>query len=118
MLVSTKQLYRQKWFKNFRVETLLLDDNVKSKENVKISKSVSLFLLAYSFSPNILFRLFFIVVTKQLLPYDFGSRIWLKMSFTPAGLKNWRHASTNAATATENSFSSDRRMYLDAIIWP
>ena len=45
------------------------------------------------------------------------------VTFTSVGLKSWRHASTNAAIDhswfffTGNSSSSDRRMYLDAIIW-
>ena len=49
MLVGTNQLYTQKWFKKFPLETPFLGNKVKSKENVNISKSVSLFLLAYSF---------------------------------------------------------------------
>ena len=97
ILVGTKQQCTQKWFKKFRLETPFLDDNVKSKEkrqNFKICKanSLSIFIIFLQFV-----CLFFIVVTKQLLHYDFGSHIWSKMSFTSAGLKNWRHASTNAA---------------------
>ena len=39
MLVGTKQLYRQAWFKKFWLETPFLDDNVKlKKQNKKKNK--------------------------------------------------------------------------------
>ena len=84
----------------------------------EISKSASLFLLAYSFFFSTIFCLFFIMVTKQSPHNDFGSRIWSKMFFRSAGLKNWQTLRLIILDIfTGKSFSSDRRMYLDAIIW-
>ena len=39
MLVGTKQLHMQKWFKKFWLETPFLDDNVKPKENFQNLKA-------------------------------------------------------------------------------
>ena len=87
MLVGTKQLYAQKWFKTLLFDTPCLDDNVKSKENRQNFKICKLISLSISFSFSTIVCLFFIVVTKQSLHNVFGSRIWLKMSYTSASLK-------------------------------
>ena len=99
MLIGTKQLHwHAKVIQEIPIRNTVLDDNVNSKEKRQnLKKSVSLFLWACSNSFSTIFCLFFIVVTKQSLHNDFGSRILSKMSFTSDGLKNWRHASTNAA---------------------
>ena len=76
MLAGTKQLYTQKWFKKFRLETPCLDDNVKSKEkrqSFKLWKPISLSIFIFFFNNCFVFS--FILVTKQSFHYDSGSRI-------------------------------------------
>ena len=88
MLVGIKQLHTQKWFKKYRLETLVCDDIVKAREQRQILKNCK------SISRRIFkcFKQFFFSY------FSFGFRIWSKKSFTSAGLKNWRQASTNVAT--------------------
>ena len=53
IVVGTKQLYTQTWFKKFRLETPFLDDKVKSKEkrqNFKICKLISLSIFIFVFN--------------------------------------------------------------------
>ena len=82
------------WFKKYRPETLFYDYIVKVREkNVNfICKPISRSIFKRF---QQLFCFLFILVTKHSLQYGFGFRIWSKKSFTSAGLKNWRHASTN-----------------------
>ena len=40
MLVASKQLYMQKWFKKYQLETLFKDDNVRPKEKRQLCKIV------------------------------------------------------------------------------
>ena len=96
-LCQAPNSYTLKWFKQFRLETPFIDDNAKSKEkrqNFKICKPISLSIFNFYFSTNFFPPLFwwlsnyFIMVVATA--YD-------KISFTSAGLKDWRHASTNAA---------------------
>ena len=109
--------YTRKWFNKFWLEMLFLDDSIKSKEkrqNFKICKPISLSLLNFCFNN-------FLSFLYLSLHNGFCSRIWSKMSFTSASLKNWRHVVQTLRLIildffTGNSFSSDRRMYLDAII--
>ena len=53
MVVGTKQLYTQKWFKKFQLEMPFLDDKVKSKEkrqHFKICKPISLSIFNFVFN--------------------------------------------------------------------
>ena len=106
MLVGTKQVYTQKWFKKYGLETLFEDNIVKVREKrqlFKICKRISHSLFT-CFQQLFCFCFFFILVTKHSLQYGFGFRISSKMSFTSAGLKTWRPASTNVTI--DNSWFS------------
>ena len=52
-----------------------------------------------------LFCFFFMLVTKHSLQYGFGFRIWSRMSFTSAGLKNWRHGTEFSLTPNLEYFT-------------
>ena len=87
MLVGTKRRYTHKWFKNYRLETLLEDDIVKAKRKtstLQICKRISRSLFKCF---QQLFSFFFILGTKHSPQYGFGFRISSKMSFTSAGIK-------------------------------
>ena len=56
-----------------------------------------LFFIFLFFFLFIYLFIYFFLVTKHSLQYGFGFCISSKMSLTSAGLKNWRHASTNVA---------------------
>ena len=84
MLVGTKQLYAQKWFKKFLLETPFLDDNVTSKDkrqNSKICKPISLRIYIYIYTYIYIYNLFYFILFYFQAVFVFSLLWWQNNRF-------------------------------------